>query len=1396
MLPILLLLNAEVWSGAVAGKTDNTDLGDPSESCPPRDGGTNPIDIVSGNKFHKQTLFKDNVESGLEFNANYNSRFNGAGGISGRWSYSYNQYVKFDNFMLHGAGTKITYFTEDGRELAFFDQTGARGLALQTGGDESALETIYPLQMEGKGWNQAGQMKARYKYECKPFSATTQSCLPIDYKGFIYIKPNGDVEEFTTTRVVGEFMPGAVMFNENIALLTKVKSLNGVSTNVEWSNVSSRQAGHWNNVIFAVVTDPFGKKLSFSKSFNGQNSNNIDIENSIPWWLDIGDETWELSGAPGLFHARCDIDQPGRYLGLIRNEDSNTGKLVIHDFIYDTGSYSDVNCTALRSIWRNNLPYQNWGYNNSGQAVTSYKGGAGQLNKTSDYRRLGDPMQNQSSSSLGKFPQDGIDDVVRISNLDVFNKSNVNTHNERVIENHLGHETTYDYGIVNGDVKLVSVTGASTSSCIPSNAIYAYDTKGNIDTVSSNSVITDYTYESADYISGNLPSHLKDVTYAKGTELEYTEGFQRQGPYDTKPSSPDDHVYFDPQAKKKELRGLTIDYEYYANRRLKKRTETDTTIHTSPYTTAGDRRVWEYTYEYNTNAAVTKTTITNPDLSTDVYEYDTSGNLSVLNKNSQEYSFSDYTVSGLPGKITDPNNIETSLTYVYSHEGYVISTVTINERTTTYNYNWHSVLESIEYPTGYTVNYKFTPARKLKEVADNLGNKIDVRVVDSIIDNNSSWGGGDGTRHITVKYLDASGEEVFVDEKYQNSLFNLYRTLNQVANIDGSITEQEYRYDASGNNNSILKKNASYLNAQNILLRKNLKTTKIFNALNQLTHIKAMTPEDETSVLNEAEYGYDDYGNINSIKDGRGVETTFVYNGWNQKIEENSPSTGKTIYRYKNNGLLESISREDGLVKTYSYDAKRVSQVVAEKSNSTSTTSFGYDDVSEGNLGKGKMTSMATASDATALKYNSFGKVSFKTSSIENISYSSGYKYDANGLLEEIYYPNGSTLIYVRDAFGLLRSIKIKNDAINNEEILVSDIKYYPFSGASEYTLGNGLVHKIVRDLDGNVSAISSISSDGSQKILDLVMNHDSDMLVSSVDRIESSYSQSFQYNIQGMLANAVGAYGEQSFEYDEVGNRTSKAQTAPSLSFIEAYTYPAESNQLQKVERQVDSTTSTRTFDYDDVGSIKTDSKFSGPAVEYGYNENNQMISLNESISNANVATYGYNALGQRVLKTTAINQWQGRHFHYGQKGEMLAITNSDGIVLQEFYYLEDQMVALKKNNDIDEDGLVDSWEVKYFNTLARTAQGDADGDGIPNEVEQADATDPGDKYSGGSDQDLDNDGMMDSWEVKHFATLSRDGTQDFDGDGISDAQEFLNGTSPSFNISWLIPVFHMINN
>jgi hypothetical protein len=47
-------------------------------------------------------------------------------------------------------------------------------------------------------------------------------------------------------------------------------------------------------------------------------------------------------------------------------------------------------------------------------------------------------------------------------------------------------------------------------------------------------------------------------------------------------------------------------------------------------------------------------------------------------------------------------------------------------------------------------------------------------------------------------------------------------------------------------------------------------------------------------------------------------------------------------------------------------------------------------------------------------------------------------------------------------------------------------------------------------------------------------------------------------------------------------------------------------------------------------------------------------------------------------------------------------------------------------------------------------------------------------------SEFDPDSDGMPDIWEVAYFGNISRNGTLDYDNDGLTDLEEYENGTSP----------------
>lgn len=97
----------------------------------------------------------------------------------------------------------------------------------------------------------------------------------------------------------------------------------------------------------------------------------------------------------------------------------------------------------------------------------------------------------------------------------------------------------------------------------------------------------------------------------------------------------------------------------------------------------------------------------------------------------------------------------------------------------------------------------------------------------------------------------------------------------------------------------------------------------------------------------------------------------------------------------------------------------------------------------------------------------------------------------------------------------------------------------------------------------------------------------------------------------------------------------------------------------------------------------------------------------------------------------------------------------------------------------DTDGDGLSDGDEAVRLNTSPTIA--DSDGDGYSDGEEVEAGTDPLNPLSHpGSHDDLDGNGLPDAWERRHFGRIGTDPSADPDSDGLSNAEEYAEGTNP----------------
>jgi len=150
-------------------------------------------------------------------------------------------------------------------------------------------------------------------------------------------------------------------------------------------------------------------------------------------------------------------------------------------------------------------------------------------------------------------------------------------------------------------------------------------------------------------------------------------------------------------------------------------------------------------------------------------------------------------------------------------------------------------------------------------------------------------------------------------------------------------------------------------------------------------------------------------------------------------------------------------------------------------------------------------------------------------------------------------------------------------------------------------------------------------------------------------------------------------------FNYDPNGNRTGRTQGTNNLN----YTYTPNSNQLDSV--------GSDNLNRDEVGNtIEDTSPINGNNRTFEYNNANRLFKVFEGGSL--VATYTYNALGQRTRKVTPSGTTV---FHYDLSGQLISETFSDGRAIKDYVALNGAPVA-----QIDTDNSTAIETVTYLHT------------------------------------------------------------------------------------------------
>lgn len=742
------------------------------------------------------------------------------------------------------------------------------------------------------------------------------------------------------------------------------------------------------------------------------------------------------------------------------------------------------------------------------------------------------------------------------------------------------------------------------------------------------------------------------------------------------------------QMKQEKLLGVNqTDYTYHTNGRLHTRKETD-------LTTLADvtDRTWTVTYEYHdpgTDTQVKKMTVDGPRLPGDVIdttvtEYNTSGFVAqTTNAKGHVRQYQNHNGRGQPGRVIDENDVIVDM--VYSPRGWLKSItqdVGGANALTTLHYDNVGQLTGVTLANNVHLTFEYDDAHRMEAIENELGERIEYA-------------------------LDAAGNQDEILYLYKDDEDDQNTIIVQDIDFDFDGLSRLYKeYGSYGQVTSYTYDQKDHLTTINDGL--NPSTTQAFDSQNRL---KEITDADSNNVLIE----YDAEDRVNKVADQRGLITDYIYDGYGNLQQLISPDTGTTSYDYDAAGNLTKQTDARGTVVNYTYDALNRLLTVAYP-DSTEDITYLYDNWAFGPLGcsncNGRLSILTDSSGQTQYHYDTKGNLLSTSRSYESNAYIVAYAYGPADNLVGITYPSDRIVEHSLDAAGRVNGITTKLNEGSPPETVVSDVKYTPFGPVTSYLYGNGLQQTIDYDLDARVKAIKTTG--GTDDIQNLDYGYD---LVNNInditDLLVAVNSQTFDYDALNRLEGAIGQYGTLGYTYDEVGNRLTRTVDDGTGLITETYTLDTSSNRLLEITT-TRSPNQIRTFTYTDTGNVESDTDAPGFAATFTYNDANRLTQVS---SQGIDAVYTYNALGQRVKKvltggaTTIVE-----HYIYDLNGQLIAVLDASGGVIQEYIYLNGVAVALLADEvpaDTDGDGVTDGMDNCPMVPNA-APQADTDGDGI----------------------------------------------------------------------------------
>ena len=624
-------------------------------------------------------------------------------------------------------------------------------------------------------------------------------------------------------------------------------------------------------------------------------------------------------------------------------------------------------------------------------------------------------------------------------------------------------------------------------------------------------------------------------------------------------------------------------------------------------------------------------------------------------------------------RLVHETNPEGELFYSYDKSGNLVRMIDANGQVWKYQYDLLERLTMTINPENHRVRYQYDRADNLLRMRDANGN-ITVTTYDGL---NRPTKVKDALNYLTVFEYDAVGNLLFLtDGNNHTAGYEYDRAQRLLARIDAEGFRVEYEYDDNGRQaiqripfadpgRTIVEQMAydgrdllvAYTNGEGEVTEYGYSSVGLLESqtendnvitfyeydglrrLNQVTlnYVPGGQPVGDVNVAYH--YRYDRVGNLDSVIDPLGHETTFDYNGLGSLEYEQNPVGSVWVYDYDPAQNLTFRRDANGEETTYSYFPDNQLQLIDYPGDPD--VSYQYDP-------NNNLTQMADGLGITTRSYDKLDRVTEVNDSLNREVH---YSYDAVNR-RSITYPDGRSVSYTY----------FDNDWLETATDPVGGTSAYSYDDAGRvvYTDHPNNTHSSrTYDRANRLLFLGNYqeTQNGQDVLSEFSYLYDA---VGQRTQVTSVYGwrqpdtvvENYTYDNLRRLTGVTDSEGlETVYGYDRASNRTlwetndDPYGQSPQDGFTAVYTYDAANRLLTAdITRTPASQSEFITYEYDANGN-RINRLVDGRGIDEGtaftYDDENRLVSAYDYLKSRNnviwqdETTMAYDGNGRRLIET-----------------------------------------------------------------------------------------------------------------------------------------------------------------